>query len=144
MSLFLLLNPKQYGDVAPAVIGGGPGGWARYVIRGEKKKKPKFKEVLVKYLKGDYGTQEEIEVEIRVSFDKVRAALIAYDQSSFEKERAKMASKLKSLLKAHETEEALNAARVIDKHIREKNRKRKRLFEEEEEFILLSMFEDDL
>jgi hypothetical protein len=140
MSLFLLLNPKQFGTQ----IGGGPGGWKRYVVGRKKKKSKEFKEVLLKYYKGEQGTQEQIEVKVRVSFDRIVAALDDYDKSTLEKERIKMGEKLKKLLKAQETNEALDAARVIEKHIRDKKKRKKRQIEEEEDFILLSMFEDDL
>jgi hypothetical protein len=144
MSLFLLLNPKQFGDGAATVIGGGPGGWKRFVVSSKKKKKSKdLKEVLLKYYKGESGTQEQIEVKVRVSFDGIVAALDDYDRATIETERIKMGKKLQRLLKAQETNEALDAARIIEKHIRDKRKKRKRLFEEEEDFIFLSMFEDD-
>lgn len=142
MSLFLLLNPKQFGDSIVTVVGGGPGGWLRHTVARRKKKQKDYKEVLLKYLRGEGGTQEQIEVEVNVSFDRVVAALSEYDKAQIAKEKERAIRRLSRLTRAKEASEAIDAARVIEKFIKDKRTRRQR--DEEEEFILLSLFEDDL
>lgn len=163
MTLLLLLNPRYSSSaVIPPVIpssgavGGGGGGWANSEYVRRHKKGKKIKEVLVRYLKGEDGTQEEIEVEINVDFGRVLSTLLKYEDARAQEKlaeeeadrqiariKAKRAEEMiRRLVKAKETAEALRAAKVIEDYV--KTKKKRRRWEEEEEFLLLKLLEDDL